>query len=592
MGRRFYLFFSEQETHPASAFLLFLLIVAFLSPVFSSQASAAVPQGYRDLGTLLQDFFNLVNQYPGLITYESIGKSYQGRDIPLFKIGNPNGGKVLFVVTTDGDEVEGSEVAYFMAEWILQRTEPVIANSILQNNLIMIVIENVDSYGVKRKNMDLYGYTGGADPNEYGVCLNRNMPVGWGGSQSSSNVTNMAYAGPSPGSEPESQALIQLFATYKPKFLLNYHYGGGMVFAKPSGYAQMTPAMSQYHDAIANDIISLATSRGVNVYGYGQLGISGCIVDQAYVSCNSTSYLLESGNWPAPHYNQIESVLLPDLLPFLIIFAQQSAIPVQGGFSDSFETGDFSAWTGTSVTPDETANVVNTTSYEGNFSARFASNGTGGFEAAYCYKSVSASNDLYASGYFYISQSGITANDDRFYLIKFLAGNVSVAYAGWRRVGGVDIWELTLREAAGWRSAYSTSSPATNSWYKLELNWTKDATKGQSGLYVNGTQMCSLQNQNTAAFGDVTQVRYGLAEIYNSDQTTVYVDSCQILRIHPWDINQDGKVDLQDLTILANAYGSTPTSPNWNPLADIRGDGKVDLEDFVLFALHYGEQYS
>lgn len=579
--------------HLSSTILLVLLIVAFLFPIFLNQASATLPQGYRDLDTLLQDFFNLMNQYPGLMTYESIGKSYQGRDIPLFKIGNPNGGKVLFVVTTDGDEVEGSEVAYFMAEWILNRTEPAIANSILQNNLVMIVIENVDSYGIKRKNMDLYGYTGGADPNYYGVCLNRNMPVGWGGSQSSSNVTDMAYAGPSPRSEPESQALIKLLATYKPKFLLNYHYGGGMVFAKPSGYANMTPAVSQYHDAIANDIETLAASRGVNVYGYGQLGISGCIVDQAYVECNSTSYLLESGNWPAPPYNQIESVLLPDLLPFLIVFAQQSAVVQPRGFVNGFETGDFSTWTGTSVTPGGTVTVVNTIPYEGNFSARFASNGTGGFEAAYCYESISDSNHVHASGYFYISQSGITENDDRFYLIKFLAGNVGVAYAGWRSVGGVDIWELTIREATGWTSVYSTSSPALNVWYELELDWTKDATNGQSELSVDGTQVCAIQNQNTTAFGDVTQVRYGLAEVYNCSSTTIYVDSCQILRTYPpWDINQDGKVDLKDLAILARAYDSTPASPNWNSLADINGDGKVDIQDFIILTLHYGEQYT
>lgn len=260
------------------------------------------------------------------MTYESIGKSYQGRDIPMFKIGNPNGGKVLFTTVTHGDEVEGAEVGYYMADWILERKEPAIADRILQDNLIMIVIVNIDSYGIKRKNMDQYGFVHGAYANSYGVDLNRNMPVGWGGSSSSSNVTDMSYKGPSPGSEPESQALINLFETYKPKFHLNYHYGGGIVFGYPSGYAKMTANMSHYHIAIAKEIQTLAASRGAYVYGYGQLGISGCITDQAYVTGNSTSYLLEAGNWPAPPYNQIESVLLRPLLPFLIVFAQESEV--------------------------------------------------------------------------------------------------------------------------------------------------------------------------------------------------------------------------------------------------------------------------
>jgi hypothetical protein len=566
--------------------LCFLLIVAFFPAV-----STALPAGYRDTEKLLQDFFNLMSQYPTLMTYESIGKSYQGRDVPLFKIGNPNGGKVLFTTVSHGDEPQGAEVGYYMAQWILQRREPAIADRILQNNLIMIAIENIDSYGIKRKTMQLYGYLQGASSNLYGVDLDRNMPVGWGGKDSSNNVTDMHYEGPSAGSELESQALIHVFQTYKPKFQLDYHYGGGMVFGKPSGYARMSSSISQYHDVVANKIKTLAASRGVNVFGYGQLGISGDVADQAYVSGNSTSYLLEAGNWPAPTVGQIQSVLLPELLPFLIVFSQESEV-VQKPFDGSFESGDFSAWTGTSVTPGETATIVNTMPYKGNFSAKFASNGTSGFEAAYCYESVSASNDLYASGYFYISQSGITENNDRFYFIKFLAGNVSVAYAGWRRVGSNDSWELTIRDAAGWTSVYSTSSPTINTWYKLELCWTEDATRGQSELDVDGTRICSIQNQNTTVSGDVNQVRYGLAEVYSSGPTTVYADSCHILGPPPWDINQDSTVNIHDLAILATAYGSTPSSSNWNPAADINADGKVDIRDLAMLAVHYGEQYS
>ncbi|HVP16121.1 MAG TPA: dockerin type I domain-containing protein [candidate division Zixibacteria bacterium] len=56
----------------------------------------------------------------------------------------------------------------------------------------------------------------------------------------------------------------------------------------------------------------------------------------------------------------------------------------------------------------------------------------------------------------------------------------------------------------------------------------------------------------------------------------------------PGDINGDYTVSLQDLAILANAYGSKPGSPNWNPNADINGDNTVNLQDLVILALHYG----
>jgi endoglucanase len=59
----------------------------------------------------------------------------------------------------------------------------------------------------------------------------------------------------------------------------------------------------------------------------------------------------------------------------------------------------------------------------------------------------------------------------------------------------------------------------------------------------------------------------------------------------PGDINGDFKVDLKDLVILANAYGSTPGAPNWNPNADINGNGQVGLSDLVILAQHYGQHY-
>jgi hypothetical protein len=56
----------------------------------------------------------------------------------------------------------------------------------------------------------------------------------------------------------------------------------------------------------------------------------------------------------------------------------------------------------------------------------------------------------------------------------------------------------------------------------------------------------------------------------------------------PEDLNLDGKVNLADLVILAQAYGSKPGDLNWNSAADINNDGKVNLPDLVTVAQHYG----
>jgi hypothetical protein len=57
------------------------------------------------------------------------------------------------------------------------------------------------------------------------------------------------------------------------------------------------------------------------------------------------------------------------------------------------------------------------------------------------------------------------------------------------------------------------------------------------------------------------------------------------------DINGEGKVNLADLVLLAQAYGSKPGDANWNPNADINGKGVVNLSDLVTLALHYGQTY-
>jgi len=57
------------------------------------------------------------------------------------------------------------------------------------------------------------------------------------------------------------------------------------------------------------------------------------------------------------------------------------------------------------------------------------------------------------------------------------------------------------------------------------------------------------------------------------------------------DVNGDGRVDLIDLTLVAQAYRSTFGQPNWNVACDINNDGKVSLADFVTVAVHYGQHF-
>jgi hypothetical protein len=55
------------------------------------------------------------------------------------------------------------------------------------------------------------------------------------------------------------------------------------------------------------------------------------------------------------------------------------------------------------------------------------------------------------------------------------------------------------------------------------------------------------------------------------------------------DLNSDGTVDLDDLYIIALAFGSKPGDQNWNVHADLTRDGVVNVLDLRTVARHFGE---
>ncbi|MDP8238351.1 MAG: PEGA domain-containing protein [Candidatus Hatepunaea meridiana] len=57
------------------------------------------------------------------------------------------------------------------------------------------------------------------------------------------------------------------------------------------------------------------------------------------------------------------------------------------------------------------------------------------------------------------------------------------------------------------------------------------------------------------------------------------------------DVNGDGVINLTDLALLGQAWGSSSGDANWNPDADLDGDGTVGLGDLALIGKHWGQTY-
>jgi len=54
------------------------------------------------------------------------------------------------------------------------------------------------------------------------------------------------------------------------------------------------------------------------------------------------------------------------------------------------------------------------------------------------------------------------------------------------------------------------------------------------------------------------------------------------------DVNNDGKVDLKDVFLIAKSYGLTKDSPKWDEGVDINKDGIVDLKDYYIMCRNFG----
>ena len=126
---------------------------------------------------------------------------------------------------------------------------------------------------------------------------------------------------------------------------------------------------------------------------------------------------------------------------------------------------------------------------------------------------------------------------------------------------------------------------------KLRVYANETLIKEFEDTYVlNGTSMAFILEWDTHGFGKGNYTLSAVVEPVPEEINTLNnILDCWIIITSPGDINADGIVDIFDIATVALAFGSTPSEPNWNPVADINNDGTVDIFDIVVVAIHFGE---
>jgi hypothetical protein len=292
--------------------ILLIITMVILQTSFQMRPAKAAPQ--RSKEELLAAFKNLCEAHPTHASYVTIGKTIQNRSILAFRIGNPNGGAVMWDAALHGGEVVGGEIAYLVAKWVLENStfDPNARRILERNYLIFIPVINMDTYS--RQNMRrVYDFDNGTVVNiPYGVNLNRNFVYNWGESGTGNPDDANEYRGLYAGSEPETQAVRNALQTYRPRFYVNTHQGQGPWI----GYWYESDRATA--NWVVDRISNMSSETDVSTYPVKQTGWGGMAVSDAYYS-GSSSWLLEldDGKDWNPSLSIIQTTYFPKCLPIV-----------------------------------------------------------------------------------------------------------------------------------------------------------------------------------------------------------------------------------------------------------------------------------
>ena len=204
-----------------------------------------------------------------------VGQTYGGRDIVALQVTkDPTGADVagqpavLYNAMQHAREWLAGEtckrtLSYFVDNYGKTTSAGLEVTQLVDNNeLWFVCVNNPDGYEYTftdgnrlwRKNLRDNDNNGAIELGD-GVDPNRNFSANWGRDDegSSPDPTTETYRGPSPASEPETQAMEELFAEIHPVFQKNDHTAAELLLY-PQGFQQDTPtADHEIFTALAGD---------------------------------------------------------------------------------------------------------------------------------------------------------------------------------------------------------------------------------------------------------------------------------------------------------------------------------------------------
>ena len=190
---------------------------------------------------MTEDLHALVKKYPGKTGLESIGKSYDSREIWCLRIGSRKASRKLVIdAAIHAREWLNTQIIMRQAEEIL-RDYREYKKRFADTCIYIIPMDNPDGvsisqYGFQairnkklRKKCEKIGHSDIWKANARGVNLNNNFPAGFI-KKKDQKAHYMYYFGKKAGSEKETKALMEFIEEVKPEAVLNLHSMGNVLY--------------------------------------------------------------------------------------------------------------------------------------------------------------------------------------------------------------------------------------------------------------------------------------------------------------------------------------------------------------------------
>jgi hypothetical protein len=206
-------------------------------------------------------------------------------------------------------------------------------------------------------------------------------------------------------------------------------------------------------------------------------------------------------------------------------------------FVDSFESGDFSLWSGTIINTAGTASVQSSVVYSGCSYAAEMSVGTASGSTIYgadCYEELSTTySTLYARAYVRFSITPSTGNSFQIGPNIGDANDVDdLVCLNLINSGGTLYWQLGYLNNGAWTTDNIASPTITaNTWYCVEIMDKAASGTGQVSLWINGVLAANMTGLTNNA--DLPQQVYLTATTTSQSNINVYYDDCEIATAGP-----------------------------------------------------------